>query len=240
MLPQQLQVKCVFVHIRVCVFVCCWPTICKATLLRAIISYKNKRVSYNNGISKAHEQQIETRAWTWALITLLSAHNRKHKHTHAHTHWQMSRVAAAVIINCKFDKQLQQQQQLQKRQHASRPETLHDKSQLWKLLLKSAIFSLASSRKLCLYCAYSQAKSCPHKHKHTHTLHTHTHTNTHIVLVCCVSACVPKKKKPNVESQLRVLVCCCGYTLYFTHTHAHTHTTSATYTHTLARTPHTQ
>lgn len=111
MLPQQLQVKCVFVHIRVCVFVCCWPTICKATLLRAIISYKNKRVSYNNGTSKAHEQQIETRAWTWALITLLSAHNRKHKHTHAHTHWQMSRVAAAVIINCKFDKQLQQQQQ---------------------------------------------------------------------------------------------------------------------------------
>lgn len=31
--------------------------------------------------------------------------------THTLTHWQMSRVAAAVIINFKFDKQLQQQKQ---------------------------------------------------------------------------------------------------------------------------------
>lgn len=71
----------------------------------------------------------------------------EHTHTQTLTHWQKSRVAVAVIINCKFDKQLleqqqqqQQQPQLQNRQHASRPETLHDKRQLGKLLLKSAIF----------------------------------------------------------------------------------------------------
>lgn len=223
MLPQQLQVKCVFVHIRVCVFVCCWPTICKATLLRAIISYKNKRVSYNNGTSKAHEQQIETRAWTWALITLLSAHNRKHKHTHAHTHWQMSRVAAAVIINCKFDKQLQQQQQAAAGSSCKSDNMLHgqrlcmtkanSENCYWKVQF---FLSHRAVNYACIVLIHRLNRA------HTNT-NTHTHKHAHCVSLLRVCMCAKKK-----EAKRGVSASCIGlllwlYALFHTHTRAHSY-----------------
>lgn len=164
--------------------------------------------------------------------------SQTHTHTHAHTHWQMSRVTAAVIINCKFDKQLQQQQQATAGSSCKSDNMLHgqrlcmtkanSENCYWKVQF---FLSHRAVNYACIVLIHRLNRA----HTNTHTLHTHT--NTHIVLVCCVSACVPKKRSQTWSLSF-VYWFVAVVIRSISHTHTYTHTTSAT--HTLASTPHTQ